>query len=83
VKLTNRNESQPPSTIPAGATLEDGVTPADNINWSSPSTYYAGGWQTNPLLIGSELRLYLPIQYQNKTIEYNVTFKKIVNVIKP
>jgi len=83
VKLTNRNETQPPSTIPSNATLDDGVTPADNINWSSPSTYYAGGWQTSPLLIGGEIRLYLPIQYQNKTIEYNITFNKITNVTKP
>jgi hypothetical protein len=88
VKLTNANESQPPSTIPSGATLDDGVTPSDNINWHEPASvngtqYYAGGWVTSPLITLPEIRLYLPIQYQGKTIEYNITFKKIVNVTKP
>jgi hypothetical protein len=83
VKLLNRNESQPPSTIPSNATMDDGVTPSDNINWNEPSTYYAGGWQTRPLSMAGGIRLYLPIQYQGKTIEYNVTFTKTVNTIKP
>lgn len=89
VKLKDRNESQPPSTIPAGAILDDGVTPSDNIYWDKPVSSlsveggYYGSWMATPLIISPEIRLYLPIQYQNKTIEYNITFKKLINVTKP
>jgi len=82
VKLINKNESQPPSTIPAGATLDDGVVPSDNINWNEPSEYDAGGWQTRQLSIGNGIRLYLPIQYQNRTIDYNISFTKLTTIIK-
>ncbi len=80
VKLTNKNESQPPSTIPSHSMMDDGVVPSDNINLSAPSTYNAGGWNYRPLAINNRLRLFLPIQFQGKTIEYNITFTKTVTV---
>jgi len=74
VKLINRNESQPPSTIPSNAPFYDEVCPSDNIEYNIPNKYNSGGWVTHPLNVVSSIRLFLPIQYQGKTINYNITF---------
>lgn len=49
VKYNERNNSQPSSTVPKGATLSDLLLPTDNVSYSSPTKYTSGGWNENYL----------------------------------
>lgn len=50
VKYTERNNSQPSSTIPKGATLDDMLLPTENVSYTSPTKYTSGGWVENYLI---------------------------------
>jgi len=50
VKYTDRNNSQPSSTIPKGASLTDILLPTDNVSYTSPTKYTTGGWNESYLI---------------------------------
>lgn len=50
VKYTDRNNSQPSSTIPKGASLEDILLPTENVYYTSPTKYTTGGWNEKYLI---------------------------------
>lgn len=48
VKYIDRNNSQPATTIPNGAKIDDLLIPTDNVYYNSPTRYTSGGWgETN------------------------------------
>lgn len=49
VKYTDRNNSQPSSTVPKGASLSDLLLPTDNVYYESPTKYTTGGWKESYL----------------------------------
>lgn len=59
VKYTDRNASQPPTTIPAGASIDDLVLPTENVYWREGyyGTYYSnpGGWEEHDLFPTQDL----------------------------
>lgn len=50
VKYTERNNSQPASSVPKGASLSDILLPTDNVYYISPTRYSSGGWQEKFLI---------------------------------
>lgn len=50
VKYTERNNSQPSSTIPKNANLSDILLPTDNVYYVSPTRYTSGGWEEKYLI---------------------------------
>jgi hypothetical protein len=89
VKYIDRNNSQPPSSIPPGASIEDLVLPTDNVYYREG--YYEGGWEEYDLFAtqdfnkpdlgtsilgmkGQKFSLYLPVQYKGQTVGYNFEF---------
>ncbi len=102
VKYTDRNESHPPTAIPAGASIDDLLLPSDNVYWREGyyGTYSSdpGGWEETDLFPTSDLNkpeyrqsilglkgqtfsIYLPIQYQGKTLDY--TFQFLISDVEP
>lgn len=57
VKYIDRNNSQPATTIPNGAIIDDLLTPTDNVYYITPTQYISGGWR--------ELNL-IPSYYKSK-----------------
>lgn len=88
VKYIDRNNSQPASVIPKGASLSDIVQPTDNVYYVSGQY---GGWRTSNLFnfnidktnletskaphIGKTVRVLLPILIQDVRNEYVFEFK--------
>jgi hypothetical protein len=83
VKYINRNESMPPTVIPANTFISDVITPTSNVYWREG--YYSqygstpGGWEQSPLLDDklekdSKVQIYLPMIIGGQTKEYNFTF---------
>lgn len=88
VKYIDRNNSQPASVIPKGASLSDIVQPTDNVYYASGQY---GGWRTSNLFnfnidkanletskapyIGKTVRILLPILIQDVRNEYVFEFK--------
>jgi len=89
VKYTDRNNSQPPTTIVKGASIDDLVMPTDNVYFSSGQY---GGWTDLPLFknraatpeelntlkdsyVGKTVKILLPIKIEETTNEYLFTFK--------
>ena len=87
IKYAEKNNSQPPITVPRGATIDDILIPTDNVEYGS----YIG-WYTNPLInatyssveemkelgvknIGKEMRILFPIIIENVQNDYVYTFK--------
>lgn len=50
VKYIDRNNSQPATTIPNGAKIDDLLIPTDNVYYVSGSTYTVGGWREANLI---------------------------------
>ncbi|MGZ3850246.1 MAG: hypothetical protein ACXVBR_08330 [Flavisolibacter sp.] len=91
VRYIDRNSSQPPTTIPANASIDDLVVPTKNVSYSSVT--YSNGWETDPIfpkldynnektrlsiqhLKGNEFTLYLPVKDVNgKEFGYSFLFK--------
>lgn len=82
VKYADRNEAQPISIVPRNSTLEDLLTPSDNI-------FYLKQWLTRPLIedlkclekaqdsgvIGKRIQIIFPIQIKDVTNEYTFIFE--------
>lgn len=85
VKYIDRNNVQPASVVPRGATISDLVMPTDNVYYVSGQY---GGWREKPLLpkfstqediqasgvVGKSMRVLFPIQIENVTNEYTFEF---------
>ena len=88
VKLIDRSQSQPSTTVIRGSVISDSVVPSDNIHYMSGQY---GGWQTRPLfdtfafgtleqqkklanIRGKQISLMIPIAYEGRTREYLFTF---------
>lgn len=80
IKYLDRSGIQPPTVIPASASIDDSATPIDNVYYASGQY---GGWKTHNLIgskkpneaIGNIISLYLPIQSGGKTLDYTFDFK--------
>lgn len=98
VKYIDRNASQPPTTIPKGASLSDILLPTDNVYYISGQY---GGWRKGylvpgvyktseafnseaPALVGRKLTILMPIMIKNVQNEYTFTFNidKLTNEAK-
>ncbi len=91
VKYTDRNSSQPASAIPPGASIEDLIMPTDNVYFSSGA--YGGWRERDLFATqdlnkdeykqsilsskGQKFSVYIPIQYQGKTLDYTFEFEII------
>lgn len=85
VKYTDRNSSQPASTLPRNASLSDVLLPTDNVYFVSGSY---GGWRESPLFpryntveeaqaspaLGKTVRIIFPIMIQDVSNEYVFEF---------
>jgi hypothetical protein len=49
VKYSEMSNSQPPTLIPPGSSIEDEVTPVKNVRFDSGSLYSSPEWRVNPL----------------------------------
>ncbi len=90
VKFADRNQSQPPTVIARGSSLEDEVIPTKNASWVSIGNY--SDWVITSLFpvpftrsyeemetvmrpnLGKSVKVLLPIQTQEITREYMFTF---------
>ena len=86
VKYTERNNSQPASTLPKNASLSDILLPTDNVFFVSGSY---GGWRELPLFpkygtneeaqaspaLGKVVRVIFPVLIQDVVNEYVFEFK--------
>jgi len=89
VKYIDRNNTQPPTTIVKGASIDDLIMPTDNAYYVSGQY---GGWTELPLFknrastpeelnaikdsyVGKTVRILLPIKIEDTTNEYLFTFK--------
>ena len=88
VKYTERNNSQPSSTVPKGASLSDILLPTENVYYISGQY---GGWQEKYLIpcvyndeatknaqaskyIGKKLTVMMPIMIENVQNDYTFIF---------
>ena len=91
VKYSEKNNSQPPSTIPPNATLDDQLTPTENAHYVSGQY---GGWdeydlfpttdfnkeETKKAILdtkGTTFSVYIPVKIDDKTKDYLFEFKVI------
>ena len=98
VKYTERNNSQPASTVPKGATLSDILIPTENVYFISGRF---GGWREKYLIpcvyndaatrdaqassyVGKTMTIVLPIMIENVQNDYTFTFNidKLLNKTK-
>jgi hypothetical protein len=84
VKFTDRNQSMPPSVVPAGTTFDDVIIPTENVYWREG--YYSqygsspGGWEKKDLLpsytsSGDKFGVFMPMNIGGTVKEYNFNFK--------
>lgn len=84
VKFIDRNQSMPPSIVPAGTTFDDVIIPTDNVYYKEG--YYSqygsspGGWEKKDLLPsytskGDKFGVFMPMSINGVTKEYNFNFK--------
>ena len=95
VKYTERNNSQPVTTVPKGASITDILLPTDNVYYVSGQY---GGWRENYLLpcvyqtpeafnagasslVGKTMTIMMPIMIENVQNDYTFTFniEKLLN----
>ena len=98
VKYTERNNSQPASTVPKGATLSDILIPTENVYFISGQF---GGWREKYLIpcvyndaatrdaqassyVGKTMTIMMPIMIENVQNDYTFTFNidKLLNKTK-
>ncbi len=89
VKYIERNNSQPATTIPKGASLSDVLIPTDNVYFTSGQF---GGWNKSLLIpsiyktpedfaneaatyVGKSMRILMPIMIENVQNDYTFEFK--------
>lgn len=88
VKYNERNNSQPASSIPKGASLSDILLPTDNVNFISGQY---GGWRESNLIpsyystpeamangaesyVGKKMTILMPIMIENVQNDYTFVF---------
>lgn len=88
VKYTDRNNSQPASSIPKGASLSDILLPTDNVYFASGQF---GGWRESNLIpsfyktreamakeaesyVGKKMTILMPIMIENIQNDYTFVF---------
>lgn len=95
VKYTERNNSQPATTVPKGASISDILLPTENVYFVSGQY---GGWRENYLLpcvyqtpeafnagasslVGKTMTIMMPIMIENVQNDYTFTFniEKLLN----
>ncbi|MDO4161214.1 MAG: hypothetical protein Q4D41_12225 [Prevotellaceae bacterium] len=95
VKYTDRNNSQPATTIPKGASISDILLPTENVYYVSGQY---GGWRENYLIpcvyqtpeafnagassyVGKSMTVMMPIMIENVQNDYTFTFNidKLLN----
>lgn len=95
VKYTERNNSQPATTVPKGASITDILLPTENVYYVSGQY---GGWRENYLvpcvyqtpeafnagassLVGKTMTIMMPIMIENVQNDYTFTFNidKLLN----
>lgn len=95
VKYTERNNSQPATTVPKGASISDILLPTENVYYVSGQY---GGWRENYLLpcvyqtpeafnagasslVGKTMTIMMPIMIENIQNDYTFTFNidKLLN----
>ncbi len=95
VKYVDRNNSQPSTTVPRGASISDILLPTDNVYYVSGQY---GGWRENylipcvyqsqeafnanaPTLVGKTMTILMPILIENVQNDYTFTFNidKLLN----
>jgi hypothetical protein len=78
VKFADKGAAMPPTVIPPGSRIEDGILPADNVSMGTRS------WITEDLLpsgaagaalLGKTFGVFLPIIVDGKTLDYSFTFR--------
>lgn len=76
VKLIDRENQLPPTTIISGAKIEDTITPSKNIRWVEDSKNWFVGYiiPIDNSKTSKSIRIMLPLFYNNKTLEYVFTF---------
>lgn len=98
IKYTDRNSSQPATTIPKGASISDILLPTNNVHFDSGQY---GGWREDylipcvyktpeafnagaPSLVGKTVTVMMPIMIENVQNDYTFTFNidKLVNEAK-
>lgn len=98
VKYTDRNSSQPATTVPKGASITDLLLPTDNVYYVSGQY---GGWQEKYLIpciyntpeafnneassyVGKTMTIMMPIMIENVQNDYTFTFNidKLLNTAK-
>lgn len=98
VKYTDRNNSQPATTIPKGASITDLLLPTENVYYVSGQY---GGWRERYLIpcvynnveafnseastyIGKTMTIMMPIMIENVQNDYTFTFNidKLLNTAK-
>ena len=98
VKYTDRNSSQPATTIPKGASISDILLPTENVYYVSGQY---GGWRETylvpcvyktpeafnaeaPSLVGKTMTVMMPIMIENVQNDYTFTFNidKLLNEAK-
>lgn len=88
VKYTDRNASQPSTTVPKGASITDILLPTDNVYYVSGQY---GGWRESylipcvyqtqeafntsaPEMVGKTMTIMMPIMIENVQNDYSFTF---------
>ncbi len=96
VKYTDRNNSQPATTIPKNANIEDILLPTDNVYFLSGQY---GGWQEKLLIpsiyqtkeafaagandyVGKTMKILMPIMIENVQNDYTFEFN-IASLLNP
>lgn len=80
IKYSEKNGSQPPTTIIKNAKWEDTVTPTHLVYYREATKYIEGGWDTDsmypnePGLQPGRIKLMLPIQIKDVINEYVFVF---------
>lgn len=96
VKYTDRNSSQPASTVPRGANIEDILLPTENVYYVSGQY---GGWREKYLIpcvydtpekfaagandyVGKTMKVLMPIMIENVQNDYTFEFN-IASLLNP
>lgn len=90
VKYNERNNSQPSTVIPKGASLSDILLPTDNVFFVNSTSYMVGGWKEKYLLpsvftketiktspqkiVGRKMSILMPIVIENIQNDYTFIF---------
>lgn len=74
VRLSDRNQSLPPTMIPQGSNIKDSVFPSDYVEWGH-NDWIKAPMYSDEMLDQGVLRVILTIQKDEKKYIYDFTFK--------